>query len=311
MSDDILVVKVGGGAGVDAAAVCRDVAQLSAAGQPVVLVHGASAAADTLAGRVGLPVRHLTSPSGHVSRYTDPATLEVYVAAAAGQVNKTLVGTLQALGCNALGLSGLDGRLLTAQRKEAVRAVENGRQRVVRDDYTGQLQGANGDLLRMLLAAGYVPVVAPVALGAVGEPLNVDGDRAAALIAGALGAARLVILSNVPGLLARFPDESSLVRHVPAERLDAAEGMAQGRMKKKVLAGREALAAGVRQVLLADSRQPQPILSALAGQGTALGAPHEAGASDAGASDASALPLTWPLPATHAWAAQSGEGGLS
>ena len=117
-----IVIKLGGAAGVDAEAVLADVAALAAEGQPVVLVHGTSAAADALAQRAGVPVRHITSPSGHVSRYTDPETLELYVAAAAGQVNKGLVASLQKLGCNAVGLSGVDGRLLVARRKDAVRA---------------------------------------------------------------------------------------------------------------------------------------------------------------------------------------------
>lgn len=267
----IAVIKAGGGAGVDLDAVCQDVAALAASGQPVVLVHGTSAAADALAQRAGVPVRQIISPSGHVSRYTDPETLELYVAAAAGQVNKRLVATLQGLGCNAVGLSGVDGRLLLAERKEAVRAVENGRQRIVRDDFTGKLETANAGLLRLLLAAGYTPVVAPLALGRHAERLNVDGDRAAALIAGSLNANRLIILSNVPGLLANFPDEASLVRHVSSDRLDWAEGLAAGRMKKKVLAAREALAGGVSTVILADSRCPQPIQTALAGEGTWIG----------------------------------------
>lgn len=267
-----LVVKAGGGAGVDLDAICADVAALVAAGTQVVLVHGTSAAADALAARAGVPVRQLTSPSGHVSRYTDPETLELYVAAAAGQVNKRLVATLQGLGCNAVGLSGVDGRLLMAQRKTAVRAVENGRQRIVRDDYTGKLESANAGLLRLLLDAGYTPVVAPLALGAEAERLNVDGDRAAALVAASLHASTLIILSNVPGLLANFPDETSLIRHIPSNRLDAAEEMAAGRMKKKVLAAREALVGGVQQVILADSRCPAPIRTALAGEGTWIGA---------------------------------------
>ncbi len=266
-----LVIKAGGGAGVDLEAVCRDVAALAAAGQPVVLVHGTSAAADALAARAGVPVRQIVSPSGHVSRYTDPETLELYVAAAAGQVNKRLVATLQGLGCNAVGLSGVDGRLLLAERKEAVRAVENGRQRIVRDDFTGKLESANAGLLNLLLASGYTPVVAPLALGRNAERLNVDGDRAAALIAGALGAETLVILSNVPGLLADFPNEASLVRHVAPDRLDWAENLAAGRMKKKVLAAREALAAHVPTVILADSRRPNPIRAALGGEGTVIG----------------------------------------
>lgn len=266
-----LVIKAGGGAGVDIDAICRDVAALTAAGQPVVLVHGTSAAADALAEQAGIPVRTLTSPSGHVSRYTDPEMLELYVAAAAGQVNKRLVAALQGLGCNAVGLSGVDGRLLLAERKEAVRAVEAGRQRIVRDDYTGKLHSANADLLRLLLEAGYTPVIAPLALGNRAERLNVDGDRAAALVAASLHALTLVILSNVPGLLASFPDEASLVRHVPVERLDWAEGLAEGRMKKKVLAAREALSGGVSTVILADSRLPQPVQAALADGGTVIG----------------------------------------
>ena len=160
-----IVIKLGGAAGVDAEAVLADVAALAAEGQAVVLVHGTSAAADALAQRAGVPVRHITSPSGHVSRYTDPEALELYVAAAAGQVNKGLVANLQKLGCNAVGLSGVDGRLLVARRKDAVRAIENGRQRIIRDDYTGQLESANGDLLRLLLDAGFTPVIAPLALG--------------------------------------------------------------------------------------------------------------------------------------------------
>ncbi len=268
-----IVIKLGGAAGVDAAAVCADVAELAAEGWPLVLVHGTSAAADALAAKCGLPVRHITSPSGHVSRYTDLETLELYVAAAAGQVNKALVAELQRLGCNAAGLSGVDGRLLVARRKDAVRAVEAGRQRIIRDDYTGQLEAANGDLLRLLLGAGYTPVIAPLALGAGGERLNVDGDRAAALLAGSLNADALIILSNVPGLLARFPDENSLIPHVPANRLASAEGVAQGRMKKKVLAAREALTGGVPSVVLADSRRRNPIRAALMGAGTVIGEP--------------------------------------
>ncbi len=267
-----LVIKVGGGVGVDTEAVCADVAALVARGRQVVLVHGTSAAADALARRVGLPVRQLVSPTGHVSRYTDPETLEIYVAAAAGQVNKRLVAALQGLGCNAVGLSGVDGRLLQAERKTAVRTVENGRQRIVRDDYTGKLTAANAGLVRLLLEHGYTPVVAPLALGQEAERLNVDGDRAAALIAAALRADTLVILSNVPGLLERFPDEASLVRYVPGERLDWAETLAAGRMKRKILAAREALAGGVRTVILADGRVTQPVQTALAGTGTWLGA---------------------------------------
>src|ERR1039457_5104944 len=136
----MIVIKIGGGEGVDLDTVCADVAALAQAGQQFVVVHGTSAAANALAERLGIPARTLQSPSGYVSRYTDPETLDVYTMAAVGQVNKNIVTRLQALGVNAVGLSGLDGKLMSARRKDAVRAIDptSGKQRIVRDDFTGK-----------------------------------------------------------------------------------------------------------------------------------------------------------------------------
>ncbi|MCP4210971.1 MAG: [LysW]-aminoadipate kinase [Halieaceae bacterium] len=265
-----IVIKISGSEGADLDALCDDIAVLVGQGQPIILVHGASAAATALAERAGVPVRMITSPSGHSSRYTDPATLEMYVAAAAGQVNKDLVGRLQRRGVNAIGLSGLDGRLLQAQRKRAIRAVEKGKQRIIRDDYTGKLTGANAGLLNLLISAGYTPVIAPLAIGSDSEPLNVDGDRAAALLAASVHANNLIILANVPGLLSDFPDETSLVQRLTLSEIDKAMAMAEGRMKRKILAAQEALEGGVTQVVFADARHAEPVGDGLAGQGTVL-----------------------------------------
>lgn len=269
----MIVVKAGGGAGVDLDAICEDVAGLIRdQQQSIVLVHGTSAAADLLAARLNVPARTLQSPSGYVSRYTDPETLDVYTMAAVGQVNIGIVARLQARGVNAIGLNGLDGKLLFAHRKDAVRAIDpdTGKQRVIRDDYTGRVESVNADLLRLLIGAGYAPVIAPLAIGAECERLNVDGDRAAAQVAGALQADTLVILTNVLGLLANFPDESSLIRHIAPDAIEAAIAMAGGRMKKKVLAAQEAIGMGVARVILANSRRANPIRSALDGLGTVI-----------------------------------------
>ncbi len=120
---------------------------------------------------------------------------------AAGRINKLLVERLQQLGVNAVGLSGLDGRLLEGKRKDSLRIVENGKRKVLRGEYSGKIEKVNGTLLKTLLEAGYVPVVAPLAISYEGEALNVDGDRVAAAIAAALKAETVIILSNVPGLL--------------------------------------------------------------------------------------------------------------
>ena len=266
----VLVIKVGGSAGIDMAALADDLAQIRQAGQAVVLVHGGSEATNQLAEQVGHPPRFVTSASGYSSRYTDRRTLELFLMAAGGLVNKTLVEHLQHRQVNALGLSGLDGRLLAGKRKATLRIVEDGKPKVLRDDWTGTIETVNVSLLQTLLAADYTPVVAPLACSERGEALNVDGDRAAAAIAVALQAPTLLLLSNVPGLLRDFPDEASLIKHIPQQEIEAVAGFAQGRMKKKIMGAAEALAGGVGRVILADARHPQAISSALAGGGTLI-----------------------------------------
>ncbi len=265
------VIKVGGSAGNNYDALCDDLAERHGRGEAFVLVHGGSDETNRLGEAVGHPPRFVTSPSGYTSRYTDRRTLELFMMAAGGLVNKSLVERLQARGCNAVGLSGLDGRLLEGKRKATIRVVEEGRQKILRDDWTGTIERVNLGLLRALLAGGYLPVVAPLACSEAGEALNVDGDRAAAAIAAALGAESLLLLSNVPGLLRSFPDEASLIGHIPRGEIEAYLPYAEGRMKKKVLGAQEALAAGVGRVILGDARRAGCVSAALAGAGTVIG----------------------------------------
>jgi acetylglutamate/LysW-gamma-L-alpha-aminoadipate kinase len=266
----MLVVKIGGAAGNNMDTVCEDLAALVKSGQQAVLVHGGSEETNAISEKLGHPPKFITSPSGFSSRYTDRETLEIFAMVTSGKINTLLVERLQKLGVNAFGLSGVDGRLMQAKRKEAVRAVENGRVRMLHDDHTGTIQSVDAQLLHMLLAAGLTPVVAPLAISPEGVALNVDADRAAAMIAGALKAESLVILTNVPGLMRRFPDESTLIPKIERSKLEEALKSAEGRMKKKVLGASEALGEGVRQVIFADSRIPQPVTSALAGKGTVI-----------------------------------------
>ena len=267
---EIIVIKLGGTDGVDFSAICQDAAKMLAEGQRLVLVHGGSAEANALGEAVGKPPRFVTSPSGYTSRYTNRETLEVFAMAANGKVNTFLVEQLQMLGVNALGLSGVDGGLLKAKRKAAIRIVENGKKKILRDDYTGKIEEVNISLLQTLLDGGYTPVIAPMALSEKGEALNVDADRAAAMVAAALNADSLLLLTAVPGLMRDFPDESSLIHEIPRTELETALEYAQGRMKKKVLGASEALANGVKQVIIADGRVENPISNALSGNGTVL-----------------------------------------
>ncbi len=267
--NDIQVVKVGGAQGNDLNAVAQDAARLWKAGQRIVLVHGGSAEATALGESLGRPPRFAQSPGGHTSRLTDGETLEVFLMATA-LVNRRLVAALRAEGVSAVGLSGLDGGCLTAERKGAFRVIENGRVRVVRDDLSGKPVGADSGFLRLLLDGGHLPVLAPVGSTVDGQALNVDGDRAAACVAGALGAQTLALLTAVPGLMRDVNDPCSLVQEISADEMDQAMSWAQGRMKKKVMGAAEALGHGVRRVVIAGSAGARPIEDALAGRGTCL-----------------------------------------
>jgi acetylglutamate/LysW-gamma-L-alpha-aminoadipate kinase len=219
---------------------------------------------------LGHPPQFVTSVSGFTSRRTDRRTLEIFEMVYCGQMNKGLVEKLQRRGVNALGLSGLDGRVWQGTRKAAIKVIDNGRRRVIRDDYTGRVEQVNVALLKSLLDAGHLPVICPPAISFEGEAINVDGDRASAATAIALGAETLIILSNVPGLLENFPDEASLIGHIPAQKLDDFMAVAQDRMKKKVMGAQEALAGGLKRVIFADGRVEKPIRGALAGKGTVI-----------------------------------------
>jgi acetylglutamate/LysW-gamma-L-alpha-aminoadipate kinase len=262
----MIVVKVGGGANIDVDAVLQDAASLWKSGTPLVLVHGASDETNQLSERLGLPPRFVTSESGHVSRFTDAATLDAF-AMASGKLNLRVVEKLQRLGANAVGLTGVDGRLLEGARKDAIRTVQDGKRIMLRGDFTGTIERVNTKLLRLLLDNGFLPVVTVPSISTAGEAVNADADRAAAAIAGALAATQLVILSNVPGLLRDVNDPTSLVARTTVAE---AETLAQGRFKKKVLGAQEAFELGVREVVFATANRTEPVQAALNGGGTHL-----------------------------------------
>lgn len=266
----MIVIKVGGGKDLNIDAIVQDVASLYSAGQELILVHGGAETTNEVAVALGHPPEFVTSESGYVSRRTDRRTLEIFEMVYCGQLNKMWVEKLQGVGVNAVGLSGLDGRIFQGKRKDTLRVRVNGKRMVLRDDWTGTVEKVNTGLLRLLLDAGYLPVLTPPGASDQGEAINVDGDRAAAMVAAAFGAEALVILSNVPGLLRDYPDESTLIREIPRARAEEFMQYAEGRMKKKVMGAVEAIGEGVQKVIFADGRIQQPISVALAGGGTQI-----------------------------------------
>ncbi len=261
----MMVVKVGGAEGINYDLVLKDLAGY----KNVVLVHGGSSELNKISTRLGRPPKMVTSASGYESRRTDKETLEIFNMVYCGKMNKTIVEKLQQLGVNAVGLSGIDGRLLVGKRKNII-IVENGKKKIIRDDYTGKIEEVNVELIRLLLDNGFMPVISPPALSRNNEAINVDGDRVAAIMASSLKAEVLVILSNTPGLLKDVDDEKSLVREIKKENIDDYLQFAQRRMKKKIMGAIEALEQGVGKVIFGDARIENPISKALEGQGTVI-----------------------------------------
>lgn len=268
----MLVVKLGGSAGIDPALTLDDLAALWRETR-IVFIHGANATLDEWTRRLGREPRLVMSSTGQVSRFTDRETMDLMLMVYAGLVNKRLVEGLQQRGVNAVGLTAMDGRIASGPRKDTLRAIENGKPKVLRGDYAGSIERVDTQLLELLLDHGYLPVLTPPAVSDQGEAINVDGDKLAMQLAIALRADALVILSNTPGLLRDVRDPDSLITAIDVDdpaSVDAAMTAAQGRMKKKVEAGCKAVQAGIGRVVFADARVPQPIQRALAGRGTVL-----------------------------------------
>ncbi len=266
----ITVVKVGGGEGIELGSVIREIAGLVRAGERVVLVHGGSHETNVLSEALGHPPQTITSPNGHTSRRTDRRTLEIFEMVYCGKINKGVVESLRAAGVDAIGLSGIDGGLWRASRKSAIRAVEEGRTVIIRDDLSGRVESVDDGLLRMLLDAGRTPVLTPPAITDDGVAVNVDADRAAAATAIGLGASELLLLSNVRGVLRDPSDPGSLIGSVDGGSMDELRESAQGRMKNKVLAAEEAIGGGVGRVVIGSANGETPIAEARRGAGTLI-----------------------------------------
>ena len=289
--DPPVVVKIGGAKAVDPAGAVGDVAHLVANGLSVVVVHGGSTVVDETIERLGMEPEYVESASGVTGRFTDADAMEAFTMAMAGKLNTELTAQFRSAGVDAVGLSGVDGGLLSGPRKSAIRVVEDGKRKIKRGEHSGRIESVNADLLAGLLADGYTPVAAPPMAGLEDDgdvtPVNTDADRAAAAVAGALGA-DLVLLTDVAGVYADPDDPDTLIASAttPAE-LSAVEDAAEGFMGKKVLAATEALESGSSRVVVADANVRDPIVAALGGAGTtiersALGDADDGGVDDAG-----------------------------
>ena len=227
----------------------------------VILVHGGGKEVTKVTEQLGKEPKFVVSPSGIKSRYTDKETSEIFTMVMSGRINKAIVQMLQKNGINAIGLSGMDGKTIEANRKKKLMIMnEKGRKQVIDGGYTGKISNVNSDLIKTIMDKRYTPVISPIAISEESEFLNVDGDRAAANVAGHVKADKVLFITNVDGLLM----EDKLVEKLSLEEAKEIMPKIGFGMEKKILAATEALEMGVTEALIANGQKENPISSAIA-----------------------------------------------
>jgi acetylglutamate kinase len=250
-SGKTFVVKYGGAAMIDErlkAQVMQDIVLLRTVGIHPVLVHGGGKEVSEMMQRMGLQPRF----AGGL-RVTDAETMEIVEMVLAGTTNKGIVSLIHRAGGKAVGLSGKDGNLLVA-RKLTPEGNDIG--------FVGEVAQVNTEVLQVLSTAGYIPVISSVAVGDDGQSYNLNADHAAGAIAAALKAEKLIVLTDVPGVLANVKDPSSLISEMTiaeAEEL-LRNGKAESGMAPKLEACITALRGGVQRAHIIDGRQPHAML---------------------------------------------------
>ncbi len=228
--------------------------------QKVVIVHGGGKDVTNVATSMGKEQSFIISPAGKRSRYTDKETAMIYTMVMSGKISKNITGMLESKGITSVGITGVDGKMIKAERKTKLMILnEKGRKMLIEGGYTGKVSKVDPKLINCLLDNGYVPVISPIAISDEFEFLNIDGDRAAANVAGALQSDVVIFITNVNGLMM---DNQLLPNLSLEEAKDMLPRIGPG-MEKKVLACTEALSMGVKKAIIASGSVQNPIMSAL------------------------------------------------
>ena len=247
----IVVVKYGGNAMINEQLkqqVMEDITLLWLIGVKIVLVHGGGPEISDTMSKLGKKAEFVDG-----LRITDKETVDIVQMVLAGKVNKTLVNLLEMKGGRAMGISGIDGRLIEAKPKD------------VRLGYVGQITNINITPVMDLLEKGYIPVISTVGCDKEGNTYNINGATAAAPIAGALGAERLIMMTDIAGLLRDKDDPTTLIPEITVEEAGKLllDGTVSGGMIPKIGCCVEAIGRGVRNVIIMDGRVPHSILMEL------------------------------------------------
>ncbi|MCJ1974554.1 acetylglutamate kinase [Lactococcus piscium] len=243
-----VVIKYGGNAMTDETikqSVLSDILLLKTMRINVVLVHGGGPAISEMLDKYDMPSKFIGG-----LRYTDKATAELALAALSGMVNKSLVRDIQRLGGDAIGISGIDGRMIEVEQL----SEELG--------YVGKITKINTEIIERIAKTSAIPVIATAGVDVAGEIYNVNADTAASRIAGELQAERFILLSDVRGLYADYPDESSFLVETSLSKIEhlIAAGKISGGMIPKLEAIQYAMENGLNEAVLLDGRMQHSLI---------------------------------------------------
>ena len=255
----IVVVKYGGNAMINEELkekVMQDVALMKYVGIQPVIVHGGGSEITGFLGKVGKETEFISG-----LRVTDAETVEIAEMVLDGKINSDIVTLLNRRGVSAVGLSGKDANLIRAKKKLAT-VYEGEESKMVDIGYVGEVEAIDTRLLRDLIAHDYIPVIAPIGVGADGESYNINADYVAAEIAGALGAEKLLLLTDVEGVYKDYEDKTSFISTLTAAevRRYIEDGTLTGGMIPKVEACLRALEAGAAKTHIIDGRLSHSII---------------------------------------------------
>jgi acetylglutamate/LysW-gamma-L-alpha-aminoadipate kinase len=262
----VLIIKIGGGETINVDGIVTDLAELD---EKLVIVHGANALRDKMAADLGIEKKIITSVSGYSSVYSDEKLIDLMMMTYAGLRNKRIVELCQQKGINAIGLSGLDGKVIQGQRNKGIRVREGGKLKIIRD-LTGKPRAINRELLKLLLSNNYVPVLSVPIIDENNFAINSENDDIVSLLQESLKADKIIHLIEAPGFLDDEDDPRSLVPRITKQELRAREEQVEGRMKRKMLALRKLFERGADHVVITDGRTPHPVRDALEGRGTVI-----------------------------------------
>ena len=262
----MLLIKIGGGKDLNLVGIVKDLASLN---EKFIVVHGANALRDELAQKLNIQKKVVTSLSGYDSVFSDENTIDLAMMAYAGLKNKRIVELFQQHGVNAVGLSGIDGKVIQGKRNSGIKVREGGKTLLLRD-FSGKPKAINKQLLDLLLDNGYTPVLSVPLIDENNFAINSENDDIITLLQNEFKADKIISLIEAPGFLLDKNDPSSLVSNISKAELEEMEQKVEGRMKRKILALRKLFESGDTTVILSDGRTENPIKDALDGKGTTI-----------------------------------------